>query len=136
MNVPESQAERGLPSICGMARRFGGRFTLDAGATIARRDLDIHDATAPAKDRLAPLNTTTRRSPGNTAIMASGRAPSSTPVPTTETAESAGATSTVTVPEWEAMGNFLKNVYNYRIDEYALTHHVLESSRLTWEQRL
>ena len=50
--------------------------------------------------------------------MASARAPSSTPVPTTETAESAGATSTVTAPEWEAMSNFLKNVYNYRIDEY------------------
>lgn len=49
--------------------------------------------------------------------MATGRAPSSTPVPTTETAESAGATSTVTAPEWEAMANLLKNVYDYRIDE-------------------
>ena len=49
--------------------------------------------------------------------MVSGRAPSSTPVPTTETAESAGATSTVTEQEWESMSNFLKNVYDYRIEE-------------------
>lgn len=49
--------------------------------------------------------------------MASARAPSSTPVPTTETAESSGATSTVTEQEWEAMANLLKNVYDYRIDE-------------------
>ncbi|CAO2656049.1 Nn.00g048520.m01.CDS01 [Neocucurbitaria sp. VM-36] len=49
--------------------------------------------------------------------MASGRAPSSTPVPTTETAESAGATSTVTAQEWESMSNFLKNVYDYRIED-------------------
>ncbi|KAH7094872.1 hypothetical protein FB567DRAFT_565925 [Paraphoma chrysanthemicola] len=46
--------------------------------------------------------------------MASGRAPSSTPVPTTETAESAGATSTVTEKEWEAMATSLKNIYDYR----------------------
>jgi chromatin structure-remodeling complex subunit RSC1/2 len=46
--------------------------------------------------------------------MASGRATSQTPVPTTETAESAGASSTVSVAEWEAMANFLKNVYDYR----------------------
>ncbi|KAF2827195.1 chromatin structure-remodeling complex protein-like protein rsc1 [Ophiobolus disseminans] len=46
--------------------------------------------------------------------MASGRAPSSTPVPTTETAESAGAASTVTVAEWEAMAGFLKTIYDYR----------------------
>jgi chromatin structure-remodeling complex subunit RSC1/2 len=45
--------------------------------------------------------------------MASGRAPSSTPVPT-ETAESAGATSTVSAAEWEAMSGFLKNIYDYR----------------------
>ncbi|KAF1843614.1 Bromodomain-containing protein [Cucurbitaria berberidis CBS 394.84] len=49
--------------------------------------------------------------------MASGRAPSSTPVPTTETAESAGATSTVTAQEWESMSNFLKNVYDYRTED-------------------
>ena len=49
--------------------------------------------------------------------MASARAPSSTPVPTTVTAESAGATSTVTEQEWEAMATLLKNVYDYRIDE-------------------
>jgi chromatin structure-remodeling complex subunit RSC1/2 len=49
--------------------------------------------------------------------MASGRAPSSTPVPTTETAESTGATSTVTDAEWEAMTTFLKNVYDYRNEE-------------------
>lgn len=49
--------------------------------------------------------------------MASGRARSSTPVPTTETAESAGTTSTVTEPEWEAMNTFLKNVYDYRDGE-------------------
>ncbi|KAL6705322.1 hypothetical protein ACN47E_007132 [Coniothyrium glycines] len=46
--------------------------------------------------------------------MASGRAPSDTPVPTTETAESAGTASTVTDHEWESMTNFLKNVYDYR----------------------
>ncbi|KAF2026836.1 Bromodomain-containing protein [Setomelanomma holmii] len=46
--------------------------------------------------------------------MASGRAPSSTPVPTTETAESAGATSIVTDKEWEAMSTCLKNIYDYR----------------------
>ncbi|KAA8613527.1 Transcription factor [Pyrenophora tritici-repentis] len=51
--------------------------------------------------------------------MASARAPSSTPVPTTETAESAGATSTVTAQEWEAMTNCLKNVYDYRTDDGA-----------------
>lgn len=51
------------------------------------------------------------------AEMASGRAPSSTPVPTTETAESTGATSTVTDAEWEAMTTFLKNVYDYRNEE-------------------
>ncbi|KAH8726652.1 hypothetical protein GQ44DRAFT_650434 [Phaeosphaeriaceae sp. PMI808] len=49
--------------------------------------------------------------------MASGRAPSSTPVPTTETAESIGATSTVTEKEWESMSNFLKNVYDYRDED-------------------
>jgi len=46
--------------------------------------------------------------------MANVRAASSTPVPTTETAESAGATSTVTARERESMSNFLKNVYDYR----------------------
>ena len=50
-------------------------------------------------------------------IMASGRAPSETPVPTTETAESAGTASTVTAQEWESMSNFLKNVYDYRDKE-------------------
>ncbi|KAH9861877.1 hypothetical protein IAQ61_010078 [Plenodomus lingam] len=49
--------------------------------------------------------------------MTSARAPSSTPVPTTETAESAGATSTVTAQEWESMAEFVRNVYNYRIDD-------------------
>ncbi|KAF1835372.1 Bromodomain-containing protein [Decorospora gaudefroyi] len=53
------------------------------------------------------------------AAMATARAPSSTPVPTTETAESAGATSTVTAQEWEAMSNFLKSVYDYRTDDGA-----------------
>ncbi|KAH5253438.1 hypothetical protein HBI72_143050 [Parastagonospora nodorum] len=46
--------------------------------------------------------------------MASGRATSQTPVPTTETAESAGASSTVSAAEWEGMSSLLKNVYDYR----------------------
>ncbi|KAH7393794.1 hypothetical protein DE146DRAFT_721984 [Phaeosphaeria sp. MPI-PUGE-AT-0046c] len=51
--------------------------------------------------------------------MASGRAPSQTPVPTTETAESAGASSTVSEAEWEGMASLLKNVYDYRdADDY------------------
>jgi len=79
------------------------------------RDFHIHDATTTVSGAL--------RIPQHNSIewiianMASGRAPSSTPVPTTETAESAGATSTVTAQEWEAMSNLLKNVYDYRIDE-------------------
>jgi hypothetical protein len=83
----------------------------------------IHDATTPAS------GATPRRPPQHcvaqiiVANMATGRAPSSTPVPTTETAETTGATSTVTAQEWEAMANFLKSVYDYRIhtEEYALT---------------
>jgi chromatin structure-remodeling complex subunit RSC1/2 len=49
--------------------------------------------------------------------MATGRAPSSTPVPTTETAETTGATSTVTARELEAMSDFLKHVYDYRTQD-------------------
>jgi chromatin structure-remodeling complex subunit RSC1/2 len=52
--------------------------------------------------------------------MASGRAPSQTPVPTTETAELAandGAKSTVTDEELKAMSTALANVYAYRTDE-------------------
>jgi chromatin structure-remodeling complex subunit RSC1/2 len=60
--------------------------------------------------------------------MASGRAPSQTPVPTTETAESAGASSTVSVAEWEAMGSFLKNVYDYRDAEYVMMGCILSFS--------
>jgi hypothetical protein len=54
------------------------------------------------------------------AKMASGRAPSQTPVPTTETAESAGASSTVSAAEWEGMASLLKNVYDYRDAESVL----------------
>ncbi|KAF2258533.1 hypothetical protein CC78DRAFT_572430 [Lojkania enalia] len=47
--------------------------------------------------------------------MASGRAPSSTPVPTTETADPpAGALSSVTEDEWKAMSIVLANVSGHR----------------------
>ncbi|KAL5113619.1 hypothetical protein ACEQ8H_008512 [Pleosporales sp. CAS-2024a] len=46
--------------------------------------------------------------------MASGRAASQTPVPTTETADIAGASSTVSAAEWEGMASLLKNIYDYR----------------------
>ncbi|KAJ4290961.1 hypothetical protein N0V90_010157 [Kalmusia sp. IMI 367209] len=48
--------------------------------------------------------------------MGSGRAASSTPVPTTETAPD-GATSTVTEEEWKAMGDVLAAVYSYRTED-------------------
>jgi chromatin structure-remodeling complex subunit RSC1/2 len=48
--------------------------------------------------------------------MASGRAESDTPMPTTETAPD-GATSTVTDEEWKAMADVLTNVYAYRTEE-------------------
>ena len=46
--------------------------------------------------------------------MATGRAPSSTPVPTTETAETTGATSTVAQNEWEIMAKFLRDIVEVR----------------------
>ena len=49
--------------------------------------------------------------------MATARAPSSTPVPTTETAETAGAKSTVTAEEWKAMATVLHNIYAYESEE-------------------
>lgn len=51
--------------------------------------------------------------------MASARAQSSTPVPTTEKADPGvdGAASTVTEPEYTAMSDVLTNIYNYRNDE-------------------
>jgi hypothetical protein len=52
--------------------------------------------------------------------MASGRAPSETPVPTTETADApatAGASSIVSEEEWKAMSNVLTNVSAYRTVE-------------------
>jgi chromatin structure-remodeling complex subunit RSC1/2 len=61
--------------------------------------------------------------------MASGRAPSQTPVPTTETAESAGASSTVSEAEWEGMASLLKNVYDYRDAESVLR---IPISRIGW----
>ncbi|KAF9731518.1 hypothetical protein PMIN06_009934 [Paraphaeosphaeria minitans] len=48
--------------------------------------------------------------------MASGRAESDTPMPTTETAPD-GATSTVTAEEWKGMADVLTNVYAHRIDD-------------------
>lgn len=103
--------------------REGSRIMEEAGrprgsanlTSVRRRDFQH-----PGRDTPTP---SARRIPEHDSIestianMATGRAPSSTPVPTTETAESAGATSTVTAPEWEAMANLLKNVYDYRIDE-------------------
>ncbi|KAF2130152.1 chromatin structure-remodeling complex protein-like protein rsc1 [Dothidotthia symphoricarpi CBS 119687] len=49
--------------------------------------------------------------------MATVRAPSSTPVPTTETAEAAGAKSTVTPEEWKAMSTVLHNIYAYESED-------------------
>lgn len=51
--------------------------------------------------------------------MASARAQSSTPVPTTEKADPGvdGAASTVTEDEYKAMGDVLTNIYNFRNDE-------------------
>lgn len=52
--------------------------------------------------------------------MASARAPSETPVPTTETAENGngdGTTSTVTEEEWKAMSTVLANMYAYRTED-------------------
>lgn len=52
--------------------------------------------------------------------MATGRAASSTPVPTTETGDAPpanSATSTVTHEEWQAMKTMLDNVYAYRSEE-------------------
>jgi chromatin structure-remodeling complex subunit RSC1/2 len=49
--------------------------------------------------------------------MPSARAASDTPVPTTETAESTGATSTVTDNQWNGMTDLVKNVYDYRTEE-------------------
>jgi len=83
----------------------------------ARRDFSIHDATTPSSRFGRCQHQHTENIDTYSDIMASGRAPSSTPVPTTETAESAGATSTVTAAEWEAMAGFLKNVYDYRDSE-------------------
>ena len=50
-----------------------------------------------------------------------GRAASSTPVPTTETADTSGdAASTVTELEWKAMQTVLSNIYAYRTEEWVL----------------
>jgi chromatin structure-remodeling complex subunit RSC1/2 len=51
--------------------------------------------------------------------MASARAQSSTPVPTTEKADPGvdGAASTVTEAEYQGMTDMLTNIYNYRNDE-------------------
>ncbi|KAF2444395.1 Bromodomain-containing protein [Karstenula rhodostoma CBS 690.94] len=48
--------------------------------------------------------------------MASGRAESDTPMPTTETAPD-GATSTVTDEEWKGMADVLTNVYAHRVED-------------------
>ena len=59
--------------------------------------------------------------------MASGRAQSSTPVPTTEKADPGvdGAASTVTEEEYKAMSDVLTNIYNYRNDEYVASAQVV-----------
>lgn len=66
-------------------------------------------------------STTPRTAPRhqNPAAMASARAQSSTPVPTTEKADPGvdGAASTVTEAEHKAMSDVLTNIYNFRNDE-------------------
>ncbi|KAF2018342.1 Bromodomain-containing protein [Aaosphaeria arxii CBS 175.79] len=52
--------------------------------------------------------------------MASARAPSSTPVPTTEAADppaTDGAPSTVTDDEWKGMSTVLNNIYAHRVED-------------------
>jgi chromatin structure-remodeling complex subunit RSC1/2 len=51
--------------------------------------------------------------------MASARANSSTPVPTTEKADPGvdGTASSVTEEEYKAMTDMLTNIYNFRNDE-------------------
>jgi chromatin structure-remodeling complex subunit RSC1/2 len=51
--------------------------------------------------------------------MATGRAASATPVPTTEKADPGtdGAPSAVTEDEWAAMSTVLATVYSYRTEE-------------------
>ena len=58
--------------------------------------------------------------------MASARAQSSTPVPTTEKADPGvdGAASTVTEAEYQGMTDMLTNIYNYRNDEYVASVHI------------
>ena len=59
--------------------------------------------------------------------MASARAQSSTPVPTTEKADPGvdGAASTVTEAEYQGMTDMLTNIYNYRNDEGVATSIIL-----------
>lgn len=50
--------------------------------------------------------------------MAKERAPSETPIPSTEVAQPDGAASAVTEDEWKAMKTVLDNIYAHRADEY------------------
>jgi hypothetical protein len=52
--------------------------------------------------------------------MAATRAPSSTPIPSTETNPADGASSNVSEEEWKAMTTVLNNVYAYRMEEYVV----------------
>ena len=74
-----------------------------------------------ADEKLAHrIHAASPNTPATRAIMASGRAPSQTPVPTTETGDLPvhdGAKSTLTEEEWKAMSNALTNVYAYRTEE-------------------
>jgi hypothetical protein len=76
--------------------------------------------------RLAPFAATPRRRPlppddaaRKPPTMASARANSSTPVPTTEKADPGvdGTASSVTEDEYKAMTDMLTNIYNFRNDE-------------------
>src|ERR1044071_5775280 len=103
--------ECGLPMSWGRDRRIV--LPTQGPSPVATCTSAVHDATAPASQLAHCQHHPTQDAHKAIDKMASGRAPSSTPVPTTETAESAGATSTVTDLEWEAMSTFLKNVYDY-----------------------
>jgi hypothetical protein len=109
------ECSRSFESECGLPRVAAG-----IGSTIRRPPAQGPVATSDSRrdsSSIAPCALSaspSRKHQRPTSTMASGRATSQTPVPTTETAESAGASSTVSAAEWEGMSSLLKNVYDYR----------------------